>query len=140
MSHRDWKFEIVGVERIVDGDTFWLRLDVGFRQTQLTHLRLMEYDTPEIWGSKSEYELTKAHEATQYVRDWIDQYLAQDGVEIMAITHKDPDSFGRWLAELVVISDAGETVANLGADLHGKRLASVWPTRWRDEFGEDDGV
>lgn len=140
MSHafsrtKDWTFVVVGVVKVTDGDTFWLRLDVGFRQVQLTHLRLADYDTPEVYGRKSDFELFKARQATAFVAEWLDWHLDSADVYVMATTRKDPDSFGRWLATLTAYDLAsGRRLSSLGEQLREAELASIWPTRWREEF------
>lgn len=134
MNDLDWVFKVVGIEKITDGDTYWLHLDVGFRQTQLTHLRLQGYDTPEIWHPKSEHEREKASEAKTFVTEWFLRHLRAPGHRVLARTYKDPDSFGRWLACLNPYDEAGAAVGHLGEELRDEGLASIWPTRWREEF------
>lgn len=128
--NKDWVFQVVGVEKVTDGDTFWLRLDVGFRQTQLTHLRLMDYDTPELYRPQSDFERDEARRARNFVIHWLDAYMDQG---IRARTEKDPDAFGRWLVTLDVPHEDGVT-SHLGQELQDLGLASLWPTRWREEF------
>lgn len=129
----DWAFEVIGVYKVTDGDTFWLHLDVGFRQQQLTEIRLLDFDTPELYRPKSDFEREKAREAKAMVEEWFEHVLAQEDSEVWVRTEKDPDSFGRWLGEVVVFDSSG-MIAHLGESLRGVDLASRWPTRWREEF------
>lgn len=133
---RDWQWvsEVVGVEKVTDGDTFWLRLDVGFRQQQLTEVRLLGFDTPELYRPKSDLERDKAREAKGTVETWFDDLLPLDSVSVWVRTEKDPDSFGRWLGEVFALNAEGEQVSHLGEFLVSLDLASRWPTRWRDQF------
>lgn len=136
MTHRDWLFEVVEAERIVDGDTYWLRLDVGFRQWQLTPIRLLGHDTAELYRPQSDAELDAARDATAYVTDWFTNRLADPTCSVWARTERDPDSFGRWLADIWAEWPDGET-RHLGQSLRDIGLAATWPHRWREVYGED---
>jgi micrococcal nuclease len=78
------------VIRVVDGDTVWLEVDLGFRMKTINDFRLYGVDTPERgqpgWA-----------EATDFVKK-----LAPAGTEVLITTYKDPDKYGRWLAEIDV--------------------------------------
>jgi micrococcal nuclease len=78
------------VIRWVDGDTVWLEVDLGFRMKTINDFRLYGVDTPERgqpgWA-----------EATAFV-----QKAAPAGTEVLITTYKDPDKYGRWLAEIDV--------------------------------------
>lgn len=127
---REYVYRLDRVERVVDGDTYWLHLDVGFRQTQLTHVRLDGFDTPELFRPENDHEAAKAREAREFVVAW----LGEDG-PVYVHTRKDPDSFGRWLG--VVFRDGpDDTWVSMGEQLAAQGLASVWPTRWREEHGQ----
>jgi micrococcal nuclease len=77
------------VVRWVDGDTVYLRVDLGFRMTAETDFRLYGVDTPER-GRPG------AAEASARVRE-----LAPIGSTVRVQTYKDPDKYGRWLAEIL---------------------------------------
>lgn len=124
MTERTYLFPVSRVERIVDGDTYWLHLDVGFRQTQLTNIRLYGYDCPEV-NSGSAFEKTQAKTATLLAY----KFLINSNYALWVRTHKDPDNFGRWLGEVYA-----EPLLYLGEVLRSSGLASNWPTRWREEF------
>lgn len=133
---REYVYRIAAVEKVTDGDTYWLHLDVGFRQMQLTHLRLLNYDTPEV-NRGSDFEKSEAQRATAVVHE----FFAQPGVH-WCCTAKDPDNFGRWLAEIW-----SETLVQTESGLHVQRmwlhdvlmkqeLATAWPTRWREVYDQ----
>ena len=129
MAERQYLYVVTGIERIVDGDTYWLHLDVGFRQNQLTCIRLMGYDCPErVGGSKFEHD--KADEATMAASAF---FVAAEMIRqpVWCRTEKDPDNFGRWLGELWY---EGESKVFLGAYLAGQKLATPWPIRWRTVY------
>lgn len=79
------------VMRWVDGDTVWLKVDLGFRMTTLNDFRLFGVDTPE--RGQVGYA-----QATAFVKA-----AAPPGTQVTITTYKDPDKYGRWLAEV----DAG---------------------------------
>lgn len=72
---------------------------------------------------------TQAKYATGYADAWL---LGTPGT-LWVRTEPDPDDFGRWLGE-VWAEDEDGTKRLLGEYLRGLGLASVWPTRWRDEY------
>lgn len=81
------KAEIV---RWVDGDTVWLKVDLGYRISAQTDFRLMGIDTPE--RGKPNYK-----EAIALVNE-----VAPVGSVVNIKSYKDPDKYGRWLAEIFV--------------------------------------
>lgn len=128
MTSQQYVYKVSNVRRVVDGDTYWLDLDVGFRQTGLVNIRLSGYDCPER-AKGSAHEREQAKYATGYADAWL---LATPGV-LWVRTEPDPDDFGRWLGEIWA-EDEGGTKRLLGEYLRSLGLASIWPQRWRDEF------
>lgn len=134
MSSAEYVRRVTGVLKISDGDSYWLYRDDGFYNTGLTHVRLWGYDTPELHSPKaSAIEKDEARVAAAYAVRWFETYLADPEVTVwLRSVGRDPDSFGRWLCE--IWWEAGEHKMFLGDQLRRLGLASVWPTRWRDEF------
>ena len=127
---KQYVYKVVAVERFVDGDTFWLRVDVGFREWVLIDCRLDGYDTAEThMGSDTEKAVGRL--AASFTEDWLTGHLASDTVWVQ--TEKDPDSFGRWLGT-VWYEAADGTAGHLGVALRALGYASVWPTRWHEEY------
>lgn len=116
-------YPLVSLLRVVDGDTLWAHLDVGFRATHLTWLRLTGVDTPEInSGTAAERAAGKA--AREFAVAWLE---ARAG-GLFVRTQRDPDHFGRWLG--TVLDGAGET---LSAALLAAGHAVPYPgPRWRE--------
>jgi micrococcal nuclease len=80
------------LERIVDGDTIDVLLDLGFKVFTHQRLRLLAIDTPER-GQPGYLEAT--HELAEL--------LAPDGRQQPLIVHTiKRDGFGRWLADVWV--------------------------------------
>lgn len=126
---RSYEFPVNTIEKITDGDTYWLHLDVGFRQSMLAHLRLNEWDTPELRRG-SDYEKEQAKRAKKLVEGFMWNHLESEGLWVR--TYKDPDSFGRWLADVWGYDSRGKV--DLGQYLADMNLATPWPTRWREEY------
>jgi len=134
MDERQYVYKITQVVKIVDGDTYWLRCDVGFRQEILINVRLSGYDCPES-NRGSDYEKAKALEAHTAAYTFLSMLLP-----LYIRTEKDPDNFGRWLGDIWAGGVVDSEVVHLGQGLRLKGLASVWPTRWREEFDKAEGV
>lgn len=77
------------VERVVDGDTIVLSVDLGFRITNRDSFRLFGIDTPErgqVGWAEATAELNR---------------LAPPGTRLIIHTSKPlQDKYGRWLAKL----------------------------------------
>lgn len=123
MPDRQYVYRVTEVVKVADGDTYWCRVDVGFRQEVLTCFRLLGYDCPERTKG-SGFERAEGLRAKNVAGDW----LAAAAPDLWVRTEKDPDNFGRWLGEFY------DTAERLGEALSRARLASVWPRRWREEF------
>lgn len=105
MSHTAYRYRVIEVRKVVDGDTIDLVLDVGFYMSAALRFRLLGVDTPER-GQPG------ADAATQFVRAWL---TAPDG-GLIAHTRK-ADSFGRWLADVHREDGQSLSVALLQAGL-----------------------
>jgi endonuclease YncB( thermonuclease family) len=132
VTARQYLYEVVEVVKMTDGDTYWLRLrhDPGFRQTTLILIdcRLDGWDCPET-NKGSAFERSQAKVARTFAANWLTAALLK-GLWIR--TEEDPDDFGRWLGDLWTEADGVED--HLGATLAAARLASAWPTRWREVY------
>lgn len=60
------------VERVVDGDTFDIRIALGFYATTTQRIRLAEVDTPETYRPKTEAERIHGQKATDFVQSMIE--------------------------------------------------------------------
>ena len=97
-----WQYR-ADVERVVDGDTVDLRIDLGFGAILTgdeARVRLLDIDTAEIFGSpegSEEYAAGQQHK--EFVEEWIAQAGAQDWPFVIE-TRKDDErgKYGRWLA------------------------------------------
>jgi micrococcal nuclease len=119
-------YRIKSVLRVVDGDSFWAYVDVGFRETKLIEVRLSGVDCPEK-RQGSAFERRKATEAQDYTARW----LANSAGTYWVRTEEDPDNFGRWLG-FVWWEDGEYNSAVLAGDLIRQSLATLYPKRWHE--------
>lgn len=107
-----YDFLVLGIRKVVDGDTCDLVIDVGFRTVLVQRIRLAVVDTPE--RGQPGY-----HEATDFARHWLHECLAAGVVRVR--TYKE-ESFGRWVADVYDVT-TGET---LSSALLRRDLGTVW--------------
>lgn len=74
------------LDRVVDGDTVDLIIDLGFHVFTKQRIRLSHVDTPE--RGEDNYE-----EATAFVKNWF-----EDNNDECIITTNKTGKYGRWLA------------------------------------------
>ena len=99
-----WQYR-ADVERVVDGDTLDLRIDLGFGITLTgdeARIRLLDIDTAEIYGSSrdsEEYQTGQAHK--QFVEEWVTD-PGDEPWPFLVETRKDDErgKYGRWLATI----------------------------------------
>ena len=101
--------------RVVDGDTYRMAVDCGFRITHEVTVRLMDLDTPEI-RTRDDAEKARGIAATERARQLIEDH------PVMLHTQPDPQTFGRYVAVVKYWNgdrwvDLAET---LRAEGHGK--------------------
>lgn len=87
------------LEKVVDGDTLELNIDLGFKVFVKVRVRLLGVDTPEIYGVKKESEeYQKGMLASQFTKDW---FAALGSKGFLVKTEKDKqEKYGRWLATI----------------------------------------
>lgn len=102
------------LERVVDGDTVDLEVDLGFRTHKTIRVRLPNVDTAEIYGSeKDSEEYKKGIEQTKFVED----FLNVDGEWPLRFeSMEESGKYGRWIGD---ISIDGEYLT--------EALISEWP-------------
>lgn len=88
-----FEYAVKEVNKIVDGDTVDLSIDLGFNVIYKHRFRLAQIDTPES-NSKDPTERVLAEDAKVFVADWIKQ-----NQPLVVKTTKD-DKYGRMLGEI----------------------------------------
>lgn len=91
--------------RVIDGDSAWLRIDMGNRVSWSDNFRLNGINAPER-GTPG------AAEATAYLEGLLSNGIAR--VETFR-----PDKYGRWLADIYVGVEGGEMLVNKSMVIDG---------------------
>ena len=94
------------IERVVDGDTLDVRVDLGFQIAYSCRLRLRGVNAPEM-------NTPAGRRAKQWVLSWLEEHAPAGQVQLL--TRKadgDADKYGRYLAVINTVDGA-----SLNADL-----------------------
>lgn len=106
------------VLRVIDGDTYDMSVDLGFRTTIKIRVRLHQFNTAEL---NSPVELIR--EEAIRARDWVEDRILFEEVVIDSVKTA---VFNRWEAKVAFIDpDTGEWT-DLGTALHEAGHAKVW--------------
>lgn len=92
------------VRHVVDGDTLDVLLDLGFNSYTYETLRIRGIDAPER-------HTPQGREAQAYVRE-----MLPPGAPVVVQTHKDRQTFGRYVADVSYVGWGGQLV-DLATDL-----------------------
>lgn len=100
-----YKYRIKALEKVVDGDTIDVAIDLGFDVSTSQRVRLLGIDTPESRTSDPE-EKKFGLLSKQKLKEWCTKALESETDDVeMEIRCPEPDSrgkFGRVLAEVWV--------------------------------------
>ena len=118
-------FKILEFENY-DGDTFTLRLDMGFSMQWIGSVRIHSVDTPELRGgtdlSKAAGRLAKA-EAAKFVQEAIDGRGAFFQSEYLEEKSTKLGKYGRPLGDILRYKGGDDTPESLSFHLIKRRLA-----------------
>ncbi|MBT3382670.1 MAG: hypothetical protein HN778_06450 [Prolixibacteraceae bacterium] len=85
------------IERIVDGDTIDVVIDLGFKITTNQRIRLKGINTPETYNvKKNSEEYKKGMEAKNFVVKRIED----NNNEVIVETNKDTGKYGRYIGTI----------------------------------------
>lgn len=84
------------LERVIDGDTLEVVIDLGFNIFRKIKVRLKDIDTPEIFRPSCDKEKKHGEKAKQFVEDFIEKN-AYPGQMIIK-TVRDTGIYGRYTA------------------------------------------
>jgi micrococcal nuclease len=93
-----YQYKIKKINRVVDGDTVDLDIDLGFGITLSQRVRLKDINAPEIRTLDLE-EKAKGLEA----KEWLEKELAKPGEWIIETTKED--KYGRILGTLYLVGE-----------------------------------
>lgn len=94
------------LNRVIDGDTCVLDIDLGFHVTIREHVRLLRIDCPEI-GTQA------GKDARDFAAYWFQRL---GGHCLIRTTKAQPQSFTRWLAEVESVFDPPSNLADALTD------------------------
>lgn len=118
------------VLRVVDGDTLYLRIDLGFRLATDQRVRLLGVNTPEKRGEQRELgykarirvlELLRSMELRPAI------VMPEESFWPVLVRTEKGDAFGRWLADVAV--EAWDGTFSLGQRLLREGYAVPWDGR-----------
>jgi micrococcal nuclease len=92
------------LDRVVDGDTVWLNVDLGFRACIRVDFRLYGINTPELVGATRTAGLA--------AKTALEQLLALGPITVTTHKPEPTDKYGRWLATIYVESPEGRVDVN----------------------------
>lgn len=90
------------IERVVDGDTVYATIDLGFFIKTTIDVRLSGINTPEL-NSKDPIERENANKAKDKLKELI------EGKEVFMKSYKK-DKYGRWLGEFFLTENSSYSV------------------------------
>ena len=107
------------VDRVVDGDTYDIILDLGFYISHLIRVRLKGVDTAEVYGKNASEE---GKIASAYVKELI------ENKRVVVQTYKNaPSTFNRWEADIyfnILLEDGSNSRVSLADHLVDKGYAT----------------
>lgn len=78
------------VVRVIDGDTYEMRIDLGYRVEGRFLIRVRNLNTPEMNTPEGREARLKA------------QGILEAATDILVVSYKDAQSFARWIADVYV--------------------------------------
>ena len=93
-----YHYKIKKINRVIDGDTVDLDIDLGFSITLTQRVRLKDIDAPETRTTDAE-EKSKGLAA----KEWVKKELSREGEWIIETTKED--KYGRILGTLYLVGD-----------------------------------
>ena len=95
-SYNDNQYKATLV-RVVDGDTVYLEVDLGFNVKTIQSFRLIGIDTPEIRGAERPEGLKSKAELERLITN-----------QVLIVQSEKTGKFGRWLGTIFVVQPNGE--------------------------------
>lgn len=101
MSEHTYDYRVKSVERVIDGDTYDLCLDLGFFDYVVKRIRLKDIDTFEVFGKNASVQ-------GQEAREFAEQWMADPERDLRMTSFVDPErtnplpdgAFGRWVGDV----------------------------------------
>ena len=103
-----YNYKVLSVDKIVDGDTIDLTIDLGFKLTKSDRYRMAGYDACETFRPHNDLELQAGLKTKDYFASQITLY--KDA--LIVSTYKDTDIYGRYSGTITSPSVSGEVNIN----------------------------
>ncbi len=94
------------VERVIDGDTLEVTIDLGFKITTVQKLRLAGINTPETYNVKKDSE---EYQKGMFAKNYVEKRIAENNNLILIETEKVPEKYGRYVTK-VWLEDVEKTL------------------------------
>ena len=94
------------VERVVDGDTIDMTIDLGFKITTHQRIRLAKINTPETYNVKKDSEEYKKGMAS---KEFVIQRIEANNNEVIIETDKLVGKYGRYIGT-IYLADSNITL------------------------------
>ncbi|TNF45113.1 MAG: hypothetical protein EP310_02190 [Bacteroidetes bacterium] len=104
------------VEKVVDGDTIDVVIDLGFKITTFQRIRMARIDTPETYNVKRDSE---EYQDGIVSKQYVEQRLSANNNEIKLETEKVPEKYGRYIGTIWL----ADSTTSLNDELVEKGLA-----------------
>jgi len=101
MKQNLYLYKVKSIDKVVDGDTVILTVDLGFYLSFKIKVRLKGFDAPEIFRPANE----KEKEAGFQVKEYLTKLLVENQQDLFIKTSKVPGIYGRWEGEIFIVKD-----------------------------------
>lgn len=92
--------------RVVDGDTVYLDVDLGFSIHAIVNFRLAGIDAPEMSGAERPAGLA----SKAALEKMLSEITVIKGIQTIYVNCEGKDKYGRWVARLSYIASDGTLV------------------------------
>jgi len=107
------------LDRVVDGDTMDVIIDMGFKITTNQRIRLANIDTPETFRQKHN---SKEYKAGMAAKEFVIKRLEENQNTFMLDTLKDTGKYGRYIG-IIKLADSETTLNDELVEAgHAKRV------------------
>jgi len=90
------------LERVIDGDTMDLLVDLGFRTRRQVRVRVEGIDTAEVYGvDENSEEYRRGVQHSDFARTWFEEHAGDEEWPFILTTEKDHGKYGRWPGRIV---------------------------------------
>ena len=97
---------------VVDGDTVDILIDLGFEITIKERVRLLDVNTPEVYGKKATVEGREGKIASSLTKEWVEKRSNVGQFLYMSRKYNARDKFGRSLGYIIWHNDSTREVLN----------------------------